>query len=223
MKRIIILIVAIFLVIGLAQAQSAFIPETNLGIKLGGTISKVNFNPGVKQDLYPGFLGGLVFRHISQKSLGIQIEANYYQAGWSEKLDSPSSYSRRLNYIQLPLMTHVSLGKQKSRFFLNLGPYISVLLSDSEKIDLESESEYQDYYGIEIGGTGEFGLCFGLGFSKNTSIGIFQLEGRANYAMSNIFSNDQETSFTSSGNLSAEVALSYLLDLSKSRKPNKGK
>ena len=213
MRRISLILILAYLSLQYSQAQEEFIPETHLGIKAGGTIALVNFNPSLDLDLYPGFTGGLVFRHISQKSLGIQIEANYFQAGWSERLDAPNVYSRRLNYLKIPVMTHVNMGKKKTRLFLNLGPSFAVLLFDKEHMELEQETDYLDYYGLELTNRAEFALCAGLGFYINSKAGVFQLEGRGYLGMSNVFSKPPESPFQNSYNISAEVSLSYFIDL----------
>ena len=178
----------------------------------------VSFDPLVEQDLNFGFVGGLVFKHISQKSLGIQVELNYLQAGWSENLESPNTYSRRLNYVQLSAMTHINFGKRKTRFFFNLGSYLSYLVSDLEPIDLIDGEEERIYYGKDIENQIEFGLCFGLGLSKNTSIGLFQIEGRINYGLSSFFDYTADTPFDKSSIQTAELTLSYLIDYNWFRK-----
>ena len=218
MRNTLIIIFVLCLASPLAKTQSVFIPETNFGIKLGGNLSMVSFDPRVEQDLNFGFVGGLVFKHISQKSLGIQVELNYLQAGWSENLESTNNYSRRLNYIQVPAMTHINFGKRKTRFFINLGSYFSYLVSDIETIDLIAGEEEQIYYGTDIENQVDFGLCFGLGLSRNTSIGLFQIESRINYGLSSFFDYTADTPFDKSSNQIAELTLSYLMDYKRSGK-----
>ncbi len=211
MRRPLILLLVIALTTLTANSQYVFKKETNLGVKAGGTLSMVTFDPKVDQKLNFGFTGGLVFKHVEQKSLGIQLEVNFLQAGWTESLDTTNSYSRRLNYIQIPFMTHVIFGEGKTRFFLNLGPYGTFLLSEKEHINLIEGEEGNEYYGQDIDSKAEFGLCAGIGLSKNTSIGMFQLEGRFNFSLSNMF-DSSESVFTSSKNQTIELSLSYLLD-----------
>lgn len=212
MRNILVIIIVLCLSSTLAKTQSVFVPETNFGIKVGGNLSNVSFDPLVEQDLNFGFVGGLVFKHISQKSLGIQVELNYFQAGWSENLESPNNYSRRLNYIQLPAMTHIIFGKRKTRFLINLGSYLSYLVSDLETIDLIAGEEEQVYYGQDIENKVDFGFCFGLGLSRNTSIGLFQIESRINYGLSSFFDYTADTPFDKSSNQTVELTLSYLID-----------
>jgi hypothetical protein len=196
-----------------AFSQSTFIPETNLGLKLGGTLSRVNFNPRINQGLHIGYTGGFVFKYIPQKSLGIQLELNYLQVGWNESLDSTNAYSRSLDYVQVPFMTHACIGQGNTRFLLNLGPYLSLLVRDKEKINLLAEEEERIYYRNKIENPIEFGLCLGIGFCISTPVGLFQVESRVHYSLTSIFQETEETPFLASQNQSVELTLSYLLDI----------
>jgi len=211
MRKTILFLLAIAFTTSTVFSQYVFKKETNLGVKAGGALSMVTFDPSIDLGLNFGFTGGLVFKHIEQKSLGIQLELNFMQAGWKEKLDTTNRYSRRLNYIQIPFMTHVSLGEGKTKFILNLGPYGTVLLSEKESVSLIEEQEPSAHYGRDLDNWVEFGLCGGIGLSHYTSIGVFQLEARFNQSLSNIF-DYSESPFTSSKNQVVEVTLSYLLD-----------
>lgn len=211
MKKTLILTVTIFLSV-IVYSQNRFEPETHFGIKLGGNISALLSDPIISQKINTGSTSGVVFKHISQKSLGIQIELNYKQLGWNENLDSTNTYKRRLNFIELPFMTHVNLGNQKTRFVINLGPYISYLLSDNEKINLLDGIEEKEYYGEKIDNKAGFGLCLGLGISRNTSIGLFQMESRISSSLTDNFKSKSDSPFSSSKNLNAELSLSYMID-----------
>ena len=211
MKKILILTVALFLSV-IAYSQNQFDPETYFGIKLGGNISGILSNPTISQKINSGLTSGVVFKHISQKSLGIQIELNYKQSGWNENLDSTNTYKRQLDFIELPFMTHVNLGNQKTRFVINLGPYISYLLSEKEKINLLDGIEEKEYYGIKTDNKAGFGLCLGLGISRYTSIGLFQIESRISSSLTDNFKKTSDSPFSSSKNLNAELSLSYMID-----------
>jgi hypothetical protein len=232
MRKSILLLLVLAITTFTANSQNNFKKETNIGVKSGGTLNMLAFDPKVDLLVNFGYTGGLVFKHIEQKSLGIQIELNFLQAGWNEKMNSPYSYSRRLNYIQLPLMTHVCIGEGKSKFMLNFGPFVTALLSEKEKFNLiENYNLLKDelgnlvededgnfiidedvYYGTEIDNRLEFGLCAGIGLARYTSIGIFQVEGRFNQSLSDIF-NPIESIFSSSKNQIVEISISFLLDI----------
>jgi len=192
-------------------SQNTFEPETHLGVKLGFNNSSLRFDPTVEQNFHPGFIGGISFKHIEQKSLGIQIELNFVQAGWGENLEDGADYSRRLNYMQLPVMTHVNFGNQ-TKFFLNIGPYVGYLLSENESTNNFSKADSNSYYGTEVQNRFDFGLAAGLGASKSTLIGQFQLEGRGTFGLTSLYEIDRKNGLASSQNLAVEISLTYFID-----------
>lgn len=211
MKKTFIIIAALFFSV-IIYAQNGFEPETYFGVKLGGNISGIISDPSISQKINTGFTSGVAFKHISQKSLGVQIELNYKQSGWNENLDSTNTYKRRLNFIELPFMTHINLGNQETKFVINLGPYVSYLLSEKEKIYLLEGAEEKDYYRKKVNNKAGFGLCFGLGISRQTSMGFFQVESRITSGFTNIFKNTTYSPLSSSKNFNAELSLSYMID-----------
>lgn len=60
---------------------------------------------------------GVTMRYMSEKYFkmmcGVQMEINYSQRGWDEKIedDSGNSYSRTMNYLEIPFMAHLAFGK----------------------------------------------------------------------------------------------------------------
>ncbi|MBZ9632483.1 PorT family protein [Salegentibacter sp. LM13S] len=193
-------------------SQKVFETETFFGVKAGGNISGIYADPSIDQKIYNGQTLGIVFRHTSEKSLGIQIELNYKQSGWNESLDSTNIYKRGLDFIELPFMTHINFGIQKTRLTLNFGPYVSYLLSEEEEIRLLEGFEERRYYGQNTNNKVGFGLSLGFGISRHTSIGVFQLESRVSASLTNSFSNTTDSYFFSSQILNAELSLIYMLE-----------
>jgi len=184
------LFLLIILVPCLSQAQASekkqvFVPELNVGIKGGTSFSQVGFDPPIDQTLTMGLLAGVVFQYIDHAKVGIQVELNYVPKGWTEQLDTITTFRRNLNYLELPVMTHVTLGNKNSKFIINFGPAISYLLSTRDSIDLVDENDTLSYYQKSINNL-DYGLTLGIGFAKKTIIGTFQLEGRFTYGFSNI-------------------------------------
>ncbi|PIQ22723.1 MAG: hypothetical protein COW65_01445 [Cytophagales bacterium CG18_big_fil_WC_8_21_14_2_50_42_9] len=191
------------------EKKPAFVPALNIGVKGGTSFSQLNFNPTIDQTFTRGILGGVVFQYIDHANVGIQIELNYVQKGWTEQLDTITTYRRSLNYLELPFMTHVTLGKNNSNFIINFGPAVSYLLSNTDSINLINESDTLRYYQKSINNKIDFGLTLGIGFAKKTVIGIFELEGRFTYGFNNIINKSQGLTVASNQNIT--VSLSYLI------------
>ncbi|AKD02393.1 porin family protein [Pontibacter korlensis] len=204
-----------------AKAQDKFVPETFLGLKGGVTYSGFGFDPSIDQEMLLGYTGGLVLKHLSQSKLGVQVEANLVQRGWTEVVAPDTSYTRRLTFVELPFMTHLSFGARNSRFIVNLGPTASFLIKDEVSSDVADPNgelegdEVKMYRYRDIDNEFIYGLCLGIGFEQRTAIGTFQLEGRFTHSLNDIFSRDLYNRISKSQSLS--LTMSYLLSL-RSRK-----
>jgi hypothetical protein len=192
-----------------AFAQSRLItPEIYVGANFGVTESMVTFNPSVKQGFLQGYNGGVVFRYIAEKNVGMQAELNFSQRGWKE---SSGLYTRQLNYIELPFMTHIYIGK-KNRFFINLGPKISYLISEKTILNETTNStELQQITSVQH--PFDYGLCGGIGVLFNIKGNIFQLDSRVNYSFSDLYPNSKTDYFDNSHNLNLSVNLAWLIQV----------
>lgn len=183
-------------------------PEMYIGTSHGVIGSMVLFKPTVSQTYLSGYNGGLVFRYIAEKNVGMQVELNFSQRGWSE---SDGLYERQLNYIELPFMTHIYVGK-KNRVFLNFGPKIAYLISEKEITNNTINSTATQHTTL-IENPFDYGLCAGLGVLFNIRGNVLQLDTRANFGLSDVFSNDKRDYFDTSNNVNVSVNLGWLLQL----------
>jgi len=207
MRKLLILVL-IFISASLSAQVRLDKPEMYIGVNLGVTESMVLFNPAIPQGFLMGYNGGIVFRYIAEKNVGMQAELNFSQRGWTE---SSGLYSRQLNYIELPFMTHIYVGR-KNRFFFNLGPKISYLIS--ERVLLNNTSGSLDAQHItSVQHPFDYGLCSGLGMLFNIKGRIIQLDTRANYSLSDVFANTKRDVFSNSNNFNLSVNLAWLFQL----------
>jgi len=181
-------------------------PELYLGANFGITESKIMFNPTVDQGFLRGYNGGLVMRYIAEQNVGMQAELNFSQRGWTE---SSGQYARQLNYIELPFMTHIYIGK-KNRFFFNLGPKISYLISEKELVNNVTASTEEQQI-AKIQNLFDYGLCGGFGILFTVGKNALQLDTRAYYSLSNIYSSRKIDYFDTSNNLNLSVNLAWLI------------
>lgn len=183
--------------LGLTLSQRGLC-QIYVGGKGGLTFSTLNlaehrsdlFNPRINDEAKLGFTGGAVVQFFAQPHAGLQAELNFVQKGWTELLDTINTFSTTLNYIELPVMTHLSLGKGKTGWFLNVGPSIGLLLSYSES-DFDPELEDLISYRMTEGNRKNFsvGIQGGAGINRLTPIGHLQFDFTYSLSFSNIFSN----------------------------------
>ena len=196
----------------LAEAQQGgkFKTQFKFGVSGGAVFSEVDFAPKIALSTTQGISAGISAKFISERHLGVLAELNYTQRGWTEDFsDNPDlnpdhSYNRTLNYIELPLLTHIYFG-DKVRFIINIGPQISYMIGDkgymnnalSNYIDGELEKDPNRPIGIQyksIDNKFDYGLIGGLGIEFNTPVGSFDLQGRYYFGLGDSFDNTRSSS-----------------------------
>ncbi len=203
-------LIAIMLVVVTTVAAQArhFESETYIGINGGYTASGVNFLPSVRQDYFLGNHGGLVFRHNSQPHLGVQAELNFSQRGWQEQ----NGYTRQIDYIELPFLSHIYLG-DKVQFFFNLGPKLSVRLNDNVVATGSASPSAKQY--AQLNKPIDYGFCGGIGVQVKTRSHVFLIDTRFNYSISNIFPDQLTDHFSNSNNINASLSAAWLIRTNK--------
>lgn len=213
-KRYIILLLAC-LMSGLMAGQARLRrPEIYVGAHAGVMASTTLFDPSVPgMDILKSPLsvnGGLVFRYAGHKVCAIQTEVNYMQRGWREVTEG-MDYRRQLDYIEVPLLMHIYLGKQRFRGFLNLGPQIGYCIRD---IAYGSPLNSEAHQYKEIDNRFDWGLAGGLGmYYRTRKIGLFQLEARFNYSLGGVFSTSKMNYFSVANSMNLSVNFAYLWEI----------
>lgn len=212
--------------------NNKFEPEWNFGVGFGPTFSSIGFSntlsnyTRVSTKTWQQYHGGVAVRYISEKNLGVIAELNYSQQGFIQDFGDQKdfAYSRQLNYLELPLLTHIYFGN-KIRFVVNLGPKLSFLLSDTENMN-KTLADYlasgsvpnsitTDHYYRPIERKVDYGLMGGLGAEFRSGIGNFLLEGRYYFGLGDIFNNSKADPFSRSANTVMSVKLTYYVKLLK--------
>jgi hypothetical protein len=189
----------------------------SIGLKGGSTISQIRFYPSIDEAFFSGYTGGVVFKMMSGKHVGIQTELNYTQKGWKEITMEDVEYSRRLNYLDIPFMTRISIGKKRFGVFFNIGPSLSFLLSENESVSANTVIEYLEgedkYYGQPIDSKIDFQFTAGIGARlKMKSGNALELETRVYGSLPNIFESKKYI-YTSSQNQLSTITIAYLFSL----------
>ena len=200
--------VAIFLCmasLSICYAQkSTFKQELAVGASFGLNFSSVSFAPKVPTKMKLGFNGGATIRWNTEPNLGIQAELNFTQHGWEEKFEEKPQYkySRTVNYMELPFLTHIHFGSKRVRVFVNLGPKIGYALSESTESNLNGENPNanrpDEQHTLE---------------ELRTGIGSFLLEGRYYYALGDMFNSRKGDTFSKSSSQIISAKLTYLIPI----------
>lgn len=205
-----------------AYAQkSTYQKELAIGPSFGMNFASVSFTPKVPTGMKMGINGGVTVRWNTEPHLGLQAELNFSQQGWQEEFEEKPQYkySRTINYLELPFLTHIYFGNKNFRFFVNLGPKIGFALSESTDSNLNgvnpNENRPDEQHALGIQKKFDWGLCGGPGIELRTGIGSFLLEGRYYYALGDVFNNRKGDPFPKSASQVISAKLTYLIPLFK--------
>lgn len=227
-KKYFSLICLAMLLLVLVPAQTdaqvkPFSKEFYLGAKGGVVFSRVKFKPNVEQDFFMGQTTGLIFRMISEPHVGIQFEFNYLQDGWEEKQleGMTQSYYHKLNYFEIPIMTHANLGNKAFRFTFNLGPSVAFLLSESQGMNPSTPEIPAEpviaYWGKPVDTQISFLFVGGIGSEYHfRKIGALALDVRVLYSLTSIY-DSKKYGYDPSQPNGFQVTLSYLFRMDKAR------
>lgn len=229
-----LIVAAIMLLLGVASPSLAQIGELrhnfSVGINGGVNLNKVTFEPRIRQNMPMAVTAGLTGRYISEKYFamicGAQVEVNLSQRGWDElfetadgQKDLTRSYRRNMTYIDIPFLAHLAFGKDRGlQFFINLGPQVAFLLSESEKATgwTEEMIAARPEYGKKIENKFDYGITGGVGFEIRTKrAGHFLLEGRYYFALADFYKTRKQDEFSRAAHNTISVKLTYLFDLTK--------
>lgn len=223
MKRLAFLLILLVSFASIEAQKSVFKPELYVGAGGGPLISRVDFVPRVGQTMHRGIHAGVAVKYISEKHLGLMMEANLTQRGWTENYeDNPEyAYTRTLKYLEIPLMTHVYFGN-KVRFIFNLGPQLSFLMGSSSDMSQalsdfvaakpkpdDADAPVPEVRYGDADRTFDYGLIGGAGMELKTGIGDFDLEGRYYFGLGDIFNNTRADFYSRSAHRIVEAKLTY--------------
>ena len=221
MKRYLLLIILMAGISVSLHAQTHFDSRVDIGARGGATFSTVMFKPSIMGKLGIGYTGGVTFRYSEENHFGLIAEVNLVQRGWAEKFeDLPYKYQRILNYVEVPIMSHIYFG-HRSRLFINAGPEIAYFLGDK----IKSNFDYRDVSGLDgfndknrrteqltmdVSQKLDFGIVAGLGgeFSINRRNSL-ALEARVYYGIGNVMPSGRQDVFSLSNQLSFCVTAGY--------------
>jgi hypothetical protein len=190
--------------------------EFSAGISGGTTFSSVTFSPRVSQGTLSGMTFGLTGRMTMGENVGLQLELNYAQQGWSESYETAPeyAYSRRLDYLQLPFHTHVQFGGKNVKGFVNAGPQIGYMLHESTA---ESHKEMMPgsivtaQHEMAVENHFEWGISGGAGIEIRTGAGYFLLEGRYCYSFADLYGTRRKDYFSKASGQVILAKITYLM------------
>jgi hypothetical protein len=166
------------------QAGDGASLSPKLGVRGGVNLSNMFVEDVSDENMKVGINLGIFAKLPLTKGFSIQPELNYSSKGAKETYDNflegEGEYRFNLNYIELPVLGVINLGKN---FNIHAGPYIAYLASvnikdmqDDGTIDEIAELDAENFNRVD------YGLSGGLG----VDIGNFGIGARYNYGLREI-------------------------------------
>ena len=246
MRKIVTLLLCYFVTLSALAQIGEHRNDFAIGINGGYQLSNVGFVPRVSQGLLGGINGGLSMRYVCEKYFNticsVQGEVNFAQAGWKESIldeadqpvinattQLPEEYSRTINYVQVPIFAHLAWGREQrgAQFFFQVGPQFGYYLSESTKSNFNWEDRNmfdrvnptcaQDTMAVEH--KFDYGIAVGAGLEYSVPhVGHFQLESRYYYGLGNIYGDTKRDYFAKSNLGSIVVKLTWLFDITRTKR-----
>lgn len=202
-----------------ALAQSHYQSRIFVGAHGGADFSRVSFTPAVTQSFLAGANAGLNFRYVEEKHFGLIIEANWEQRGWKEDFeDKPYSYSRCVDFIQIPVLAHIYFGN-RGKFFINAGPSVSFMVGERTKAnfdyanvasnpDFDTHISYQ--YALPADCRIDYGISGGIGgeFSIDTRNSLY-LDARFYFGLADLVKSGRTEPVRGSNPMTISLSLGY--------------
>ncbi|CAH1002476.1 hypothetical protein LEM8419_03355 [Neolewinella maritima] len=183
--------------------SSAVVSRLQVGVTGGYMLHEVDFTPSVNVQTLPGRSYGLALRYFDKQLVGFQAEVNYVEAGWEETYGGESTrYERRTRYAELQLLTQFSIGRGLVQPLIQLGPYVSVPLSEEELLPADfntgtNTEPDNSYRGRPLPGRINYGLRAGVGLNVELGPVTLQVDGRYLQGFSNLIKPGESQASTS--------------------------
>lgn len=203
--------------------------DFSVGVNGGYLMTKMDFNPAIKQSYKCSPSFGFSARYICEKYFtticGVLMEVNYANLGWKELIEdgSDNTYSRDLTYIQVPILMQLGWGYERRgcKFIFEAGPQIGYYLGSAEHRgggtwDVSKRpNNVVEQYDETVKHKIDYGIAAGVGIELSTAIGHFLLDGRYYFGLGDTFDNSSSASFTRSAHQTITAKLTYLFDIVK--------
>ncbi len=196
--------------------------RTYLGVKGGYNYATATFSHAlqrinIEEGYKPGMHIGLVAMNYMEKNIGLQVELNYTQKGWTQ-LFNPGTpkFTTDLDYIELPMYMNVYIGNKKLRVFFNLGIYAEYLIGVKSSPH-PADTQGYDFHPYDTSRDRRFGygMIGGGGIYRDFSFGTLLIQGAFAYGISNVLDPITEDSGIPdiSNLITSSVSIGYMIKI----------
>ncbi len=171
--------------------------QFSIGFQGGSNLSKMDFTNNQEYTYteinnQQGFIGGLVLQFLGEKHAGVQAEFNYSQRGWIENDTTGVNYLKyknKMDYLEMPILSHINIGGGKLRGLFNIGPYVGYAINRSittENVDTGTSETVEYTFDSKKDNQFDFGLMVGAGMEYRFNFGKISAEARYTVGLGDI-------------------------------------
>lgn len=206
--KYIVLIYCCCLLSGTALAQQLVGVKGSWGLHNIRAVPSVRI-PQPQQQFVPGPGAGLVFRTLSSRHLGLQLELLVEEKGYSLlPLNDPDNYRIEERHLTLPIQSVVMVGRGNFQLVINGGAFASYIFGENVVEKAEAKA-YPIKFWEQTNQDWHYGLVGGLGPAVRIGRNWLQLEARFSYSLSNRLKPN--LSVTDAFNISNQQSISFSL------------
>jgi hypothetical protein len=187
----------ILIIFVLAGFPALVLAQFSVGLQGGSNWSKMDFTNNQEYtyteiDSKQGFIGGVVLQFLGEKHAGVQMELNYSQRGWIENDTTGVNYLKyknKMDYFEMPILSHINIGGGNLRGLFNLGPYVGYAINRSittENVDTGSSETTEYSFNNKKDNLFDFGLMVGAGMEYRFDFGKIAAEARYTIGLGDI-------------------------------------
>lgn len=205
----------LWFIIILLSFVSPIYGQTYAGAKLGYTMSKIDFEPVVKDQkmLFGGGVDfGFTFKQYNAKYVGFQAEFYTTSRGYRVPIDNANNATfKRINtYIELPIFIQFRLNLKVAYLHVNAGPYISYLISAKEGDNTSGSYKLDNVdFNVLRDNRFDYGLMGGAGLSYDFKWGTIQAEARISYGYADLYDHTYTDMPKESKSVTQQVNIGY--------------
>lgn len=185
----------VLLFCGLLFAGGSAFAQTGVGLRGGPSFSQVSFTTGrgvprPPQGVVQGMEAGFFWRILNNERLGIQAEVNYSSKGWHIYPGTLEEHLREFQYLQVPLLSHLQLGRGKLKLIVQAGAFVAYAWQTEDVVQPGPGASPRVVYGHQASVPWQFGVLGGGGPAFELPLGMLQLEARFAQHLSHVLRPD---------------------------------
>lgn len=184
MKKKLFLIFLTLFICSIAKSQISIGPK--VGVNFSSITGKTDL---IEKEFLIGFNAGAILNIEINNIFSVQPELYFSQQGYKttkEIFDTPAKTIDRINYLNMPVLAKLTLGKGNLKGYVNLGPYLGYMVGGKNIIQLENSEAEKSKLILDYYKRFDFGVLSGVGVIFKTGSNSLFIDARYSWGINSI-------------------------------------